>query len=932
VLEKRPRILAIDDIPENLITLGAVLSPEYDLQFATSAAQGLAQARESRPDLILLDVMMPEMDGFETCRILRTDPLTREIPVIFLTALDSAEDETRGLETGAVDFISKPINPAIVRARIRTHLRIRQAESELRAREARFRTMIEAAHDGILLAEIESRRIVDANPTLCAMTGHDRHALLAMGLEDLHAPGDLAPALDNYGRQARGELNEAREAPIRRKDASVFHADVSVARMELDGRKYMACFFRDVSERKLAEEANRLAANVFTHAREGILITDRDANIINVNLAFTYITGFSREDVLGKNPRVLSSGQQGKEFYSAMWRDLRDKGHWYGEVWNRRKDGEVYAEMLTISSVRDEKGDIQNYIALFSDITALKEHESQLERIAHFDVLTGLPNRVLLADRLMQAMSQTRRRGLRLAVAYLDLDGFKAVNDTHGHEVGDQLLTTVAYRMKQSLRECDTISRIGGDEFVAVLLDLDDFEASLPMLTRLLNAAAETVRVGNTTLQVSASLGVTFYPQEEDVDADQLLRQADQAMYQAKLAGKNRYHIFDAALDRSVRGHHESRERIRQALIGEEFVLYYQPKVNMRTGQVMGVEALIRWRHPDRGLLSPAVFLPAIEEHPLAIELGEWVIDTALGQIESWHGQGLDIPVSVNVSARQLQHSDFVARLRALLAKHPRAKPEELELEVLETSALHDIAQVSRVMRACQELGVHFALDDFGTGYSSLTYLKRLPAQYLKIDQSFVRGMLDDPEDLAILEGVLGLATAFRRQAIAEGVETQTHGEMLLQLGCELAQGYFIAHPMPPEEIADWVASWETSPLWLNRPPISRNDLNLLFAAVEHRAWLAAIESCLRGETKNMPPLNHRHCRFGIWLSSEQSARLLAPETHGAIDALHRQVHALAEKLLDLKAQGNEQAALEGLTELYGLRDALLLHLSGSGT
>lgn len=377
-------------------------------------------------------------------------------------------------------------------------------------------------------------------------------------------------------------------------------------------------------QRDRAERLQRVnAASVFTNAREGIMITDPDGTIIDVNDAFSRITGFSREEALGRTPGLLRSDRHGREFYEAMWRDLLDVGYWCGEIWNQKKDGRSFAGMLTISAVRDEQGNTQQYVALFSDITVLKEHESQLEQGAHYDALTALPNRALLADRLQQGIRQTQRRGQRLTVVFLDLDGFKAINDHYGHEAGDSLLIAIAGRMKSVLRDGDTLARLGGDEFVAVLPDLADVACSAPILNRLIAAAAEPVHVGDQVLQVSASLGVTFYPQTEEVDADQLLRQADQAMYQAKLAGKNCYSVFDADQDRNVRGRHESVEEIRRALAANEFVLHYQPRVNMRSGLVMGAEALIRWQHPERGLLLPAAFLPLIENHSLAVEVGE---------------------------------------------------------------------------------------------------------------------------------------------------------------------------------------------------------------------------------------------------------------------------------------------------------------------
>jgi diguanylate cyclase (GGDEF)-like protein len=607
-----------------------------------------------------------------------------------------------------------------------------------------------------------------------------------------------------------------------------------------------------------------------------------------------------------------------------MWRSLLENGQWSGALWNKAKDGRDFPEILTINAVYDRASKIQHYVALFSDVTETKEQERQLERMARFDALTNLPNRALLTDRLQQAMVQVRGRGQTLAVACLDLDGFRSVNEAYGQEIGDQLLMAVARRMKMVLREADTLSRIGGDEFVAVLLDLPDVNAAKPILESLLACAAQPESCGDVAVQVSASIGVVFYPQSESIDADQLLRQAGQAMYQSKLAGKNRYQIFDPAHDITIRTFHEDLEQIRRALAADQFVLHYQPRVNMSTGKLMSAEALIRWNHPTRGRLLPGLFLPIIENHPLIDRIGEWVIEHALTQLEKWNAAGLVIPVSVNIAAHHLQQPDFCDRLRTLLAGHPDILPSRLELEVLETSALHDVAQVSHVLAMCREIGVSIALDDFGTGYSSLTYFKRLPVNTLKIDRSFVRDVLDDPEDLSILEGVLGLATAFDRLAIAEGVETVDHGRLLLQLGCIYGQGNGIAYPMPGEDLPAWSAAWIPDPAWMNVVSVAPRKRNLVHAAVAHRAWLAALESFLLGTRRVPPVLDPHRCRFGQWLDSERANSLGGVAAFHNADRLHQQIHALADIASawePVKAGADVQAQIR---ELRSLRDALL--------
>ena len=528
-------------------------------------------------------------------------------------------------------------------------------------------------------------------------------------------------------------------------------------------------------------------------------------------------------NMYGFDPHQTASSytEQHKLFTPESWSKLStamsktiDTGAPYElELEIARKDGKNQWIWARGEAIRNEKGDIVNLHVVAQDITERKRAKEQLERIAHYDLLTNMPNRVLLADRLNQAMLQCKRRDQTLAVAFMDLDGFKAVNDLYGHNVGDKLLVKLSQRMEEALREGDTLARIGGDEFIAVMIGLESIEDSKPILKRLLKAAAEPVNLDDAVIQVSASIGVSLYPQDH-VDADLLMRHADQAMYVAKQAGKNRYHFFDTAQDNANKTLGQSISEIFTALHRREFVLHYQPKVNMYTGEVIGVEALIRWQHPVRDLVPPMQFLPAIEGHAVSLELGEWVVDTALNQISQWRSIGVNLPISVNISAYQLQQVNFTTRLAALLAVHSDVPSNCLELEILETSALQDISQVSETMNACHDLGVRFALDDFGTGYSSLTYLKRLPAHMIKIDQSFVRDMLVDADDLAIVEGIVGLAKTFRREVIAEGVETIAHGVALLQLGCELAQGYGIARPMPSGDIPKWLSDWKADDSW----------------------------------------------------------------------------------------------------------------------
>jgi diguanylate cyclase (GGDEF)-like protein/PAS domain S-box-containing protein len=818
-------------------------------------------------------------------------------------------------------------NPVALRGTAQDITERKQAEAALSESRDLLQLFIQHAPVALAMFDREMRYVAVSRRWL------EMHSLLDREVIG-HSQYEIFPEVPESWRQEHRRCIAGEEIPA--EDRRLLRSDGSEQWVRREVRPWrsgdgsiggIVIFGEDITERKRAEERLQLAASVFTGAREGITITDLNGTILDVNDSFTRITGYSREEVLGKNPRLLKSGLQSKEFYEKMWSALQCEGHWSGEIWNRSKNGDIFAESLTINAIRAANGQPTQYAALFSDITDVKRHEQQLEHIAHYDPLTGLPNRVLLTNRLRQAMAQALRNKQMLAVAYFDLDGFKAINDRHGHSVGDALLTAIAFRLRRVMREGDTLGRLGGDEFAAVLLDVTDPESVGPAVKRMLEAAADEVQIGDVYLRASACCGVTYYPQSEEVDADVLLRQAGQAMYQAKLAGKNRSQDFDASQDLMTRSRHENLEHIRQALAARQFVLHYQPKVNMRTGRIIGAEALLRWQHPERGLLPPGMFLPVIEEHPLTIELGDWVIESVLGQIESWQADGLEIPVSVNLSALELQQPDFADRLRRRLAEHPLVKPSMLEFEILETSALQDLAQSSHVVAACRELGVSVALDDFGIGYSSLTYLKRLPANVIKIDQSFVRDMLDDPENLNILEGILGLAAAFRREVIAEGVETVEHGLMLLQMGCELAQGYGVARPMPANALSTWAATWHPDPKWAEVPPVHGGNRNVLYACVEHHAWLSAFEACLLGKRTSPPPLDAGHCRIGTWLRTEKQSARGTFASIQAIETLHQELHALAAEILAARSEGPHSEGPARLQQLHYLHEKCLSRL-----
>jgi len=612
------------------------------------------------------------------------------------------------------------------------------------------------------------------------------------------------PALDSKAelcRIAKARLQDetmpGAELPL--ENAHKILHELQIHQIELKMQNESLCEARDAEQLALHRYTE-----LFDFAPIGYFAMDVSSKITQVNLRGASLLELERSNLAGQYFLIYVTRE-----HKETLRDCLSKTFETGEKQNCELMVRFGEQALWLSLEANIGLTATDCLVGMVDITKRKQAEGKLQRIAHYDVLTDLPNRALLADRLSQAMVQCQRQNRSLVVAYLDLDGFKTVNDNYGHDVGDVLLITLSKRMNEALREGDTLARIGGDEFIAVMVDLERSEDSEPVIERLLKAAANPVTVGDAVMQVSASIGVTLYPQD-GLDAEQLIRHADQAMYVAKQAGKNCYKQFNITQHNAIKIQRQSIDDVRSALERREFLLHYQPMVNMHTGEVKGVEALIRWQHPDRGLVPPLEFLPAIEGQAISLELGEWVIDAALTQIIQWRSIGLHLLISVNISAYQLQQTNFTNRLKALLAAHPEVDPQYLKLEILENSALNDISQLSITMTACNKLGVFFALDDFGKGYSLLSHLKHLPAHLIKIDPGLEQDILEDVGDLAIIESVIGLAKTFNREVIAKSVETIPHGLALLQLGCELAQGYGIARPMSAADIPEWVSNWKT--------------------------------------------------------------------------------------------------------------------------
>lgn len=670
----------------------------------------------------------------------------------------------------------------------------KHAQTAMRDKDLQYRLAIETSVDGFWMVDAQGK-ILQANEAYARMSGYTAEQLVGLHITDLEAkerPEETAAHIEQIRREGYARF----ETRHRRKDGSIWPLQVVVTHSPLNGGRSFA-FMTDLTAHKTAEEALELAASVYQNSSEGILVTDENNLIIAVNPAFEQLTGYTFDEVRGKNPKIFQSGRQDPAFYKGMWQALSTKGYWSGELWDRRKDGSLHAKDLTINTIRNGDGAICRYVALFSDVTDKKKQEELIWQQANYDALTKLPNRQMFQDRLQMEARKAKRAELSIAVLLLDLDRFKEVNDTLGHETGDLLLIDAAQRISSCVREADTVARLGGDEFVIILSELIEPGIVERVAREILGRLAQPFPLGSHQAYISASIGISLYPQDTQ-SLEALLRNADQAMYVAKGAGRNCFSYFTPELQAEAEKRLLLTNDLRTAIAKEQFRVFYQPIVELSTGRIRKAEALIRWQHPERGLVSPAEFVPLAEETGLIIPIGNWVFMQAVEQVKKWRQTlGPSFQVSVNKSPVQVRSEDKAHISWASYLQQHGVDGNSIAIELTEGLLLNANSGTNAKLLQMRDAGMQVAIDDFGTGYSSLAYLKKFDIDYLKIDQSFVRNLAPDGEDLALCEAIIVMAHKLGLMVIAEGIETQEQRNLLVAAGCDFGQGYLFARAMP---------------------------------------------------------------------------------------------------------------------------------------
>lgn len=706
-----------------------------------------------------------------------------------------------------VEVLSGPIfinGKALLYSIVHDISEYRRTESLLRAGEEKYHHILNSISEGFWFL-CEQGKIREVNRGLCSLLEANDTELIG------HSPGSLVcgkdrEVLDKLIAEVResGEVNRGVVEMIRT-DGSSFPCTVT-ARPYLNKDDTVAgsyAFIEDITEARKTEERLQLAATVFRTTAEAIFVTNDDNRIEAVNPAFTRITGYKPEEVIGQDPKILRSDRHDDDYFRRMWWRLKLQGSWEGEIWNRRKNGEIFPEWLSIVAIRDEHDRNMRYVAVFSDITKRKKAEDIIRHQANYDLLTDLPNRMLFMDRLNHEITRTRRESYMLGLMFIDLDRFKWVNDTLGHLSGDRLLKEVADRLKRAVRASDTIARLGGDEFTVILPDLKSADNAETVARKIIDSLSEPIDLGKSQVFISASIGIATFP-ADSANANDLLRSADTAMYRAKEDGRNRYRFYTSEMDTEVM-HRISMERdLRVALERDELRLYYQPIVRLADLSVYAGEALLRWEHPKQGLVSPGRFILLAEDTGLIFPIGKWVLRSACARAQEWLAKGMQLYLGVNLSSRQCHEKDFKKMMLSVL-EESGLNPENLVLEISESTLIDDVDGMARMLKEMVDLGIAFSVDDFGTGYASISYLKRFPAKLLKIDPAFIANIEEDDQDRKLVSAMIHMAHKLNMLVVAEGVETLGQIRVLRQLGCDLAQGFYLSKPLPHNKFEDLV-------------------------------------------------------------------------------------------------------------------------------
>jgi len=665
------------------------------------------------------------------------------------------------------------------------------------ASEQKFRNIF-ASHNGIMLMiEQESGRIMDANQAAADFYGYSVMQLKRMSIQDINclSPEEVA---EKRRLAMETELNSF-IFPHRLADGSIKQVEVHSSPIQLTDSTLLFSIIHDVTDRVEHEQRLKLDAKVFEYTKEGVLITDSKKQIISVNRAFSDITGYDEQEVLGQDPKILSSGKYSVSFYKDMYQAIASRGFWRGEIWNRKKDGSLYPELLSISKLENEQHELTHYVAVFSDISKIKQSEKQLQNLAHYDVLTHLPNRLLLMTRIEHAMERVKRQqNEKLGVLFLDLDQFKIVNDSLGHVIGDELLCQVAKRLMCRVRQEDTVARLGGDEFIILIEGVSQASDLVTIAQDLIQEINRPFALSVSEAHIGVSIGIALYP-DDTLDAEKVISFADAAMYKAKESGRNTYAFYTESITKAAEQKLKVTNQLKAAIESDGLELYFQPQVDLNSGKIKGAEALLRWHHPD-GLMTPDKFIPLAEEKGLIHQITLWVIRQGCIQLKQWQDLGLNLSLSLNVSAKDWEYPDFLANIQLIL-RETGVHCLGLEFELTENSIMGKTDTVLETLRQIKELGISLVLDDFGTGHSSLSYLKHFPLDKLKIDKSFVMELEHTPSDKMIIATIVDMAKNFGLQVIAEGVEQPSQVEYLKLLHCDLGQGYYYAKPIP---IADF--------------------------------------------------------------------------------------------------------------------------------